>query len=371
MITFSKLELVKRCSAVVVLPHTEAHAHEVDAGKELHAGREADINAGDIPDVFRERWPDMTWRAEVKLAYDIATGVGRELGQGTDRDYSDASPFEICGTADAVGMGPGKIVVVDFKSFDPNVTRPQQNAQLHIAALALSRAHGIDDVEVAIHHEVRPFEVAALDVFNLDAFALEVRAIFENAAKARAMVRDGLPLAVNPGKWCRWCPAFDACPKQRELTAMVQSNAAEAQVELLLPLRDDDNFAIAYELRERLSMLLKRLNASLIAAATERPRPIGNGRMFGKVQTQGNEKLDGDVVYDVLRARYGQHIADAAVERTASKKRIREALALKGGKGQVAEMERAVLDEVRAKGGSKRETKTAIEEFPAALQAAG
>ncbi len=88
-----------------------------------------------------------------------------------------------------------------------------------------------------------------------------------------------------------------------------------------------------------------------------------SGKMFGPVEKLGNEKLDGDIAYDVIRERHGQAIADAAVERSASKKRIKEALGFVGVKGQVAELERKVLDEARARGGSKRDTKTVIEEF--------
>jgi hypothetical protein len=73
-------------------------------------------------------------------------------------------------------------------------------------------------------------------------------------------------------------------------------------------------------------------------------------------------------VYDVIKAKHGQSIADAAVVRSATKKRLKEALSLAGGKGQVASMERAVIDEVRAKGGIENKLKEAIREYPAQRQ---
>jgi hypothetical protein len=365
VITASRIELVKRCVGSHALPHRDAHEHEVADGKDRHATQEESINAGDVPAEYTERWPGMTWRAEVKFAYDIVTGDGRELGVGNDRDYSTAHPTEVCGTADVVGLSDRLIVIVDRKGFDPSVSRAAQNAQVHLAALAFSRAHGIDDAHVAIHHEVRPLDVAELDMLDLDAFAVEVRDIFHAAAAAREAYAQGAPLELNEGKWCRWCPAFDACPKKRALVQMVASNAADDQVEMLLPLNSDEGAAMAYDFAQRLRMLLKRVDAAIYARAAERPIPLPNGMMLGKVQTLGNERLDGDIVYEVIKARHGQAIADAAVERTATKKRIREALGFVSGKGQLAAMERSVLDDVRARGGAKREPKETIEEYPA------
>src|SRR5678815_4233741 len=106
-----------------------------------------------------------TWRAEVAFGYDMASGAGRELGVGLQRNYSSAGPFEICGTADAVGIERDsngrvvRLVIVDWKSYR-RVTRASANAQLHVAALALSRAHDADAVECVIHYEARPMDVA-------------------------------------------------------------------------------------------------------------------------------------------------------------------------------------------------------------------
>jgi hypothetical protein len=107
MITASSIERGKRCPAHATLPHRDVPTAAADAGSERHAGYEARINAGDIPEELESRWPGMSWRAEVKFAYDLSTGRGRELGQGSDRDYSGAGPLELTGTADVVGIGDG------------------------------------------------------------------------------------------------------------------------------------------------------------------------------------------------------------------------------------------------------------------------
>jgi hypothetical protein len=136
-----------------------------------------------------------------------------------------------------------------------------------------------------------------------------------------------------------------------------------------MPFRDDDQAADAYFLWKRLGMLHKRLGSALHARAHERPIPIGDGKMFGPEMTEGNDKIDGDIAYDVIRTMHGQSVADAAVERKASKKRIKEALSLVAGKGQGAAMERAVLAEVKAKGGIRNEVKVTIAEYVPQLRA--
>jgi hypothetical protein len=152
----------------------------------------------------------------------------------------------------------------------------------------------------------------------------------------------------------------------------VKSGASDNRVEMLLPLHDDAAAADAYEFSKQLGMLKKRIDQAIYARAAERPIPLPNGMMLGKVQTLGNEKLDGEIVWTVLRERYGQAIADAAVQRTVTKKRLKEALTLKGAKGQVADMERQVLAEVKNKGGIRQEPKTEIDVYPAKqLKAAG
>jgi hypothetical protein len=366
--TASKVDLASKCEGAFAVDQLEEKNEYQDAGNERHDEWEDAINRGEPPEVLASRWPGYTWRAEVKFAIDVATGEGREITAPGKRNYADVGPFEVAGTADVVGTKEGApLVIGDRKSFDPNVPRAQVNAQLHIAALALGRAWKHDTAEVFIHHEARPLDVAVVDELDMDAFLGNLRDIVAKATQARNRHQAGEPVEFTTGPQCRWCAGFNACPKQRELVALVKTEAVDNQVELLLPLGDDESFANAYALKEKLSLLMKRLTSSLIAAASERPRPIGNGRMFGKVQAQGNEKLDGDIVYEVIKERYGQHIADAAVERSASKKRIKEALSLHGAKGQVAEMERQVLDTVRARGGARREMTTKVEEFPAAL----
>ena len=364
MITASSIERAKRCPGYVTLPQRNVPTEAASAGTERHAEYEARIARGDIPEALAERWPGATWRSEVKFAFDLSTGKGRELGQGSDRDYSAAGPFEIVGTADVVGMCAGRLVVVDWKSF-AEVPRAAVNAQLHIAALALTRAHGLNAADVAIHYEARPMDATELDAIDLDSFAAEVRQILDEAARFRTRAQAGEVVAFAEGSWCKHCPGFYDCPRQKALQEQIERHPALVAAEkAMLPFADDEDAAVAYAFYERARVLVKKLGDALYARASERPIPLGNGKVFGPRTKPGNEKLDGRIAYETVKAKYGPHIAEAAVEMTAAKTRIREALSLAGVKS-VAAAEREVIEEIRSKGGSARAERTSFEEYEA------
>lgn len=363
MITASKIELAKRCPGALALPQTRHSTDEAEEGTERHAEYEDRIKAGDIPEALARRWPDLKWLAEVKFAYDFVAKTGRIIGYGTDRDYSSATLTEIPGTADAIGYAPGKIVVVDFKSFDPNVPRAKENPQLHIAALAFARSFDLWEADVAIHHEVRPFDVAELARWDLENFADEVRAIFEESARVRRDVRNGAEPTLNIGKWCRWCDAFFDCPKQKALRVDAETGAIALRVETMIPFSDDDEAVRAYELLKSIGMLQKRLRSALIQRSKERPIPLGNGRVYGPHPTEGQRKIDGDIGYAVLRERFGQEVADAAVKREISQASIERALKPVTRKGELSSTKEAVLKDIDARKGIKRSTSIEIEEY--------
>lgn len=385
MITASKISLAAKCLGAFTLPGiSEVHGGQTD-GVEAHADHEEAIESGNVPEILTERWPGYSWRAEVSYAVDVSTGVGRVLGVGLHRAYDTPgglvafgipplAPFEVSGTADAEGRGPkGELVIVDWKSFDPLVARAAKNAQLHTLALAATRAYGLDECEVAISHKLRPFDVAPLGPIDFDVFEMELRRIFEAVAKARSDARDGRPATLVPGQHCRYCPAFIgpqgvACPAQQKLALDMGSEDTAMSLEKRIPFENDEDAAQAFDLLSRIKMLTARLTSALYARAGERPIPLADGRVLGPVQKLGNERLDGDEVFRVVRDQIGIGVADLAVSRVASKVKLREALKGAARRGSVAELERKILDEVRKRGGAKREMKTVIEVHDAEIK---
>lgn len=372
MISASKVELVSLCRGALALPQTVTTSKYQEDGNALHAANEAAIKAGHLPFWLEETWPGHEWRAEVKFAYDIATGVGRELPAGEGhRDYGTLGAFEVPGTADIVGIGRdgvGRIyslVIPDLKSFDPEVKHPSANKQLATLALAATRAYSLTGCEVAIKHEVRGLERAMLDSFDLDAFALDLRELVLDVIKEGHARRNGLPITLVPGKQCRWCNAFDACPRSKELVQLVRAPAIDARITSAIPCNDDATASDLFDLAARVRLLLKRIDSALHARAAERPIPRPGGKLWGPVPVLGDRKIDGNIAHAQLLELHGQLVADAAITRTTSQKAIEDALRPVAGKGQLTAIKKKVIDAIDAAGGVTRKPGTSYEEYPA------
>ena len=356
MISSSKLELVDQCPGAFTLPWRDEPNAWSAAGAERHAGDEQAINAGEPPEVYAERWPGLTWRAEVAYAYDISSGTSRFLGCGLNRGYGELAPFEVPGTIDAEGRGPGVLVVVDRKGFEEQ-TPAERHPQVRFLALAAARAQPADRIIVAIRPEIGPLDVAEVDpVFDLDVIAYDVRQRVLSTAKLRSDARSGAEIPFRTGRWCRWCPAFQSCPKQAELRALVVRDEEDPDL-ALSTFVDDESAAEVYQLWKRIGILHKRISQQLYAHAAARPIQLGNGKMFGRIEKLGNERLIGDVVYATVREMFGAELADAAVERHATKMRLETAL--KGKRGAL----RKVLETVRERGGAERKHGYEITEY--------
>jgi hypothetical protein len=368
-LTASAVPRALACPASLVLPQSEYRTEYADQGHERHEEMEdaAEHDRSKLPDeVQRLIMPGDVLGAEMAFAYDVATDTARDLGPIAKRDYERAGlrPYELAGTPDLIIVGNGRIVVCDYKSF-AEVDHAETNEQTMTYALMVARCYGFDSVTVAIVYLVANRRPTIATVYGPDLDA--------HAARLRKLQSDIVTVAKNPtahasvNEHCRYCPAFLACPAQKQLTSDAGNGLVSVRVEAAIPFVDDAEAADAYELLGRIGLIHQRLRAALYARAAERPIPLHSGKMFGPVAKEGNEKLDADIVYDVVRAKHGQAIADSAVKRVATKTQLKSALGFVGAKSVAAE-EREVLKLVRERGGSKRETKTVIEEYDAGLR---
>ena len=347
MISSSKLSLVAACEGSITLPWRDAPTALSEAGTARHADDEEAINSGSGIEEYEERWPGLQWRAEVAYVYNIATDTARFAGVGIGRNYGQLDPFEVPGTIDAEGRGNGQLVVVDRKGFERQEPA-EQHRQVRFLALAAARYQPAERITVAIRPELGAMDVAEVDpVFDLRHEALRVRQLVLHSATVRSGARDGTrEPQFTVGRHCRWCPAFDDCPKQKELRALVVRDEDDPDL-ALQTFVDDESAAEVYQLWRRIGILHKRIGEQIYRHAAVRPIPIAPGRMFGRLEKQGNERLDGDVVWQAVRTLH-PGLEDQAVERKATKKRLEEVL--KGRRGAVP----AVLKMVRDLGGATR-----------------
>lgn len=337
------------CPGSAHLRQSEYHTDHADSGVDRHEDAETAADTGGEldPRVRALIQPGDTLATECSFAYDVSDDTGRPLGHLARRDYQQLRPFEIPGTIDLLIRGNGKLTVVDYKSFE-DVDPAASNAQLATYALMVARAVGLDEVTVAIVYLAapwRPADVATLYSFDLDAHADRLRRLMIGGDKT-----------LRTGKHCKYCPAFHDCPEQRQLGEQASGGVLAARVEAMIPFESDDDAKLAYDIWQRVIVFQKRLSAALHARAAERPIPLGNGRAWGRLEKQGNEKLDGDVVWQAVKELH-PGLEDTAVVRHATKKRLEETL--KGKRGAVP----AVLKLVRDRGGATRSAGYEFAEF--------
>ncbi|HTU62140.1 MAG TPA: hypothetical protein VMF89_26965, partial [Polyangiales bacterium] len=165
---------------------------------------------------------------------------------------------------------------------------------------------------------------------------------------------------VRENKHCKHCPAMVHCPAKRELLVRITSGQERDELEAMMPLTPQ-TVAVAYERLKHAEHLLKRIRGAIFAYASEIDVPLGNGKVLGSRVKLGNTTLDGDTVYAVVREKYGQEVADAAVSREATQTKIEAALKDAGVRPRAPAM-RELMTEVHKRGGAKRTPKPTSDE---------
>lgn len=367
MLSSSKLELLDRCEGAFTLPWRDNPNQWSDGGNERHAVDEQSINSGDVPEEYTDRWPGLAWRSEVAYMYDVSSDTARYLGCGIGRAYGDQRPFEVPGTIDVEGRGfdangRSMLVTVDKKGFEAQ-TPADRHPQVRFLALAAARVQSADRIVVAIRPELGPIDENEVDpVFDLDVIAHDVRQRVIRAAAVRAEARSGRVVPFNTGRWCRWCPGFDSCPRQAELRALVVRDDDDPELALQVFV-DDDNASDAYDLWKRIGILHRRIGEQLYRHAAGRPIPLRNGKMFGQHQTFGDREYDGKMTHAIATEVLGRDVADQVVEMVASQAQFERIVKPIVPKGKFAATKRAVFDEVDKRGGMRRPVTTTIEEY--------
>lgn len=366
----SKLELLDKCEGAFTLPWRDSPNEWSDGGNERHAADESAITLGVVPEEYESRWPGLTWRAESAHVYDVSSDTSRWIGAGIHRAYGDLRPFEVPGTIDAEGRGVDSegrtlLVVGDRKGFEEQAPATE-HAQVRFLALAAARVQPAQRIVVFIRPEIGAMDVAEVDpVFDLDVIAHDIRQRVIRAAGVRTRARGGELVQFATGRHCRWCPAFDACPKQQELRQLVLKDDEDPELALQTVLLGDDDAPDVYELWKRIGILHKRIGEQLYRHAAVRPIRLRNGRVFGPHVKMGNREYDGPTVHAVVAAMsgLGRDVADKVVEMVASQAQFERVVRPLVAKGKFTTTKKAVFGQVEALGKMERKQVTEIEEY--------
>jgi hypothetical protein len=317
-----------RCRASMLLPQvhraSSAAAHK---GTQVHRfleevpalGRDAallnvtDESARALCEALDlERLPlgdGVSWASEVAYSYDIHKGTAREVGRGIGRAYPEDGGLH--GTADLVSLADDgdTAIVLDVKTGHGWLPEAGESEQLKFLALAACRAHGASRARIGHLHlrdDGTPWtDWAELDAFDLDAFASSLRML--------AATTTGQPVE---GGWCRYCPAFAACPAKNKLAVSLGGGLSAADISVALT---PETAAKAWERITLARQVLAEAERKVEEYAREHPLTLSNGLVLGPVEDEKDE-IDDERAAGLLRKSYEQ--AALAVTPTVTKKGI-------------------------------------------------
>jgi len=298
------------------------------------------------------------YAGEVAFAIDYETGEARELGRGLERNYHDRRPTEIPGTIDVVSiLEIERGGVDDFKTGWCFTEPPEVNRQLQFAGYADATINGRTHVIGTLHHlreDGSHFTASAeYGPEQLMAFPAYLQKLVRNVEVAKERRARGEPLDVNPGPWCKYCPAKRKCP--------VYENALAPFTGAGTALITRENAGQVWEGLRRAKELVKKYEATVKALAEDAAIPLPSGGYLGR-RTKMLEKIDWAKAQPLL-LRYGSRFFDslgpeitkAAIERAA-------ATLAKDYNQPAKEIARFILDQLRQSGAIRKEQQIEIAE---------
>lgn len=409
--TGSAIERSLLCEASVALPHARYESPHTLRGTAIHGfleacskvGRDAALEQTDeeYRDICAELdlsglHVQLSLAAEVSFAYNFVTDTARELGRGRGRVYDDVTRDELPCTLDVVGVHDVSRFVrrglyTEFKSGWTTRRNISLVKQIDFGTLCVARAYGCDVVEgqhVNVHEGIAPYvQRRVIEGWEIDAFAAELR---EHAMRWRELRErfdaSVMPRTFNTGAWCERCPAREWCSAQTNQLrwALAARDNFDGPMRVSLDSLDDEQVGRLYDDIEAAQSVLSMIKGRIIGLAASRrirlgTTPDGLERWLGTVISEGNEKLDGEHVFDVVASLpdsmwrapkegeepiTGETVATKATRVTCTKKDLDAALKDAVPRGKKAEALRVIFDALKKIDGAiTRKVNTDVKEL--------
>lgn len=155
--------------------------------------------------------------SEVALAYHPESGQGRILERVRSRQYPELGDGWIYGTADLMGVHDGVLHVPDLKRYRAP-RDPGTSLQLGLYALAGCAALGLDQARPSfmVPRQDGTFSVtsAEWDFADLEAMRQRLIDLQLRQAQADGQIKRSLPVDLEVGEHCTYCPVRRNCPAQ-------------------------------------------------------------------------------------------------------------------------------------------------------------
>lgn len=395
-VTISSLDRVMACAASAVLPPTRqvsAPSEWASRGTVIHdylrdvnhLGRDEalarvpleHLEACETIELDTLPLDPGSYAAEVALAYDWAQDTGREINRGSSsRDYG-ASPTEIAGRTDVVGLTERGVTILDYKTGYRYLGHAEESWQLKGYALAAARAYGRREAEVVfvrITEGGAPWRIhGKLDYMALESTALSltvqgetIERLKTDGAAHRPELLEG---HLRAGAHCRYCPAFGRCPEQaRLLRSVVDDGRLLAEGKLEAPTLDAMTAPLVYQRLKNAKRAMDFAWEALESYAEAAAVPVldSDGLVWGPIR-EGQEKLDAIRGAAALAQRFGVEMADKAVEREpkltkASLGRALQSWMTKNKGHRITKLKEEALEILRRAEATKMEFKTQCKE---------
>ena len=279
----SATERLLACPQSERLPHTDTRNQWAQLGDARHVKRQRVVEAGGTPEGLPPDLLPFDVRCEVAFAYNVATGEAREITLDGHRKYPVLGPFWLFGTSDVVGTDSDTVVIVDWKGWERN-TRARDNGQLHtlavMACAALQKSRALVVLAYGEGDEITWVDRAYLEASQLAEHAAKLRDMYAAASKT-----------LNPGRYCRYCPAFAHCPEQQAAAAVEVAHTN------LIP------GAQLWENMQRAKLYAKRASEVLYAKVLDGEVIHVGDRELRIVQGEGKRGVkDGNKAYEIAKA---------------------------------------------------------------------
>lgn len=376
----SAIERAMICDSSVALPHARHTTVHTERGSVLHAFLQACNAVGrddalvQVDEEYRDicaelnldgLHPQLALAAEVAFAYNYVEDTARELGRGAGRIYDDVSIDELPCTLDIVGVRDVSQIVRrgfygEVKTGWTTRRAIKLVAQIDFGALCIARTYGCDVVEgqhINVHEGLAPYvQRRVIEGWEIDAFAAELR---EHAMQWRALrerYEQGImPREFQTGQWCDRCPAREFCPAvaQQVRWALQARDNFDGPLRVSLDALDDSQFGRLWDDVDDAIGVLTSLRGRMKGIAAQRriklgETPDGLERWLGTVISEGNDKLDGEHVFDVVAELHGEDVATAATRITCTKKDLDAAIKDAVPRGKKAEALRVIYGKLEA-----------------------
>ncbi len=349
----SKLDLAAKCAGSAALPRVGRISVAAVAGQTAHASLEADPKkASAILDAVGLAVPNgAVIRQEAAFLYDVRSGAVRFLGYGRE-SYGTANPprgeYEIGATLDYLAQGNGEALVADWKAGQARLVGPAGSSyQLGVAALIAERPT-VRAAFVFVKDDGEEWaDRVQLDAFDLADWRDKLRALADRVKAAQESVAAGSMPALTEGDHCRWCPVAPTgtCPA---LVGLVKAALSEDPADLRERVEsaidagtlDPADASTALDRVQKRIKALRYMEDRLHAYARIVPLPRPGGKVLTEIRTSSERVVDAGAAHQILAARYGEEIANAACPRESSKSAIKDATAGARGRGELAALER-------------------------------